>query len=94
MSEIPKRSKIQPNRPDGRSSDRKRYIEILRRMTGEERARIGFELFEMAKRIMIEGMRAQNPGIKWDEIQQEVVRRMLRCHRRSSLRRSYKFSID
>ena len=86
MSETPRHSRVEPNR--------KQYIEILRKMTGEERMRIGFELFEMAKCIMIEGMKAQNPGIEKDEIQQEVVRRMMRCHRRNSLRRSYKFLID
>lgn len=86
MSEVPKHSKVEPNR--------KQYIEILQKMTGEQRMRTAFELFEMAKRIMIEGMRAQNPDIRLDEIQQEVVRRMMRCHRRNSLRRSYKFLID
>jgi len=86
MSDTPKRSKVEPNR--------KQYIEILRKMTGEERMRIAFELFEMAKDIMIEGMKTQNPHIKLKEIQQEVVRRMMRCHRRNSLRRSYKFLID
>jgi hypothetical protein len=86
MTNTAKYSKVEPNR--------KQYIEILRKMTGEERMRIGFELFEMATDIMIEGMRSQNPGIKLEEIQQEVVRRMMRCHRRNSLRRSYKFLID
>jgi hypothetical protein len=74
--------------------NRKQYVEILRKMTGEERMRIAFELLEMAKDIMIEGMKAQNPDIKAEEIQQEVVRRMMRCHRRNSLRRSYKFLIN
>jgi hypothetical protein len=32
-------------------------------MTGEERVRIAFELFEFAKNVMIEGIKAQNPGI-------------------------------
>lgn len=86
MRDTPRHSRVEPNR--------KQYIEILRKMTGEERMRIGFELFEMAKCLMIEGMKAQNPGIKLEEIQQEVVRRMMRCHRRNSLRRSYKFLID
>ena len=78
-----KHSRMEPNR--------KQYVEILRKMTGEQRMRIAFELFEMAKDIMIEGMKAQNPDIKAEEIQKEVVRRMMRCHRRNSLRRSYKF---
>jgi len=80
---IPKRLKPQPNR--------KKYIEILRNMTGEQRIRIGFELFEMAKKVMIDGIKAQNPGITSEEIQQEVVRRMMRCHRKSSSRRLYNF---
>ncbi|MBT9132567.1 MAG: hypothetical protein DDT33_01090 [Firmicutes bacterium] len=36
--DIPKRLKSEPNR--------KRYIEILRKMTGEQRMRIGFEFKE------------------------------------------------
>ena len=86
MINTPKYSRVEPNR--------KQYVEILRKMTGEQRMRIAFELFEMAKHVMIEGMKAQNPDIKAEEIQQEVVRRMMRCHRRNSLRRSYKFLID
>jgi len=74
--------------------NRKQYIEILRKMTGEERVRIAFELFEMAKNIMIEGIKAQNPDFTQEEIQQEVVRRMMLCHRMNSLGRSYKFLTD
>jgi hypothetical protein len=74
--------------------NRKRYIEILQKMTGEERVRIAFELFEFAKDIMIEGIKAQNPGITPEEIQKEVVWRMMRCHKRNSLIRSYKFLIS
>ena len=80
------------NLPD--EPNRKQYIEILQKMTGEERVRIAFELFEMAKNIMIEGMKAQNPDIKAEEIQKEVVRRMMLCHRMNSLGRSYKFLTD
>jgi hypothetical protein len=83
MIDIPKHPNAEPNR--------KQYIEILQKMTGEERVRIAFELFEMAKDIMIEGMKAQNPKITLEEIQKEVVRRMMLCHRMNSLGRSYKF---
>ena len=86
MSDVPQRSKLEPNR--------RQYIQILRRMTGEERMRIGFELFEMAKNVMIEGIKAQNPLIEAEEIQKEVSRRMMRCHRRNSLPRLFKFLID
>jgi hypothetical protein len=74
--------------------NRKKYIEILQKMTGEDRVRIAFELFEFAKNVMIEGIKAQHPGITTEEIQKEVVRRMMRCHRKNSLQRSFKFSID
>lgn len=50
--------------------------------------RIGFELFEMAKSIMIDGIKAQSSNITPEEVQQEIVRRMMRCHSRNSLRRS------
>ena len=43
--------------------NRKQYIEILQKMTGEERVRFAFELFEFAKDVMIEGIKAQNPGM-------------------------------
>lgn len=71
--------------------NRQLYIELLRKMSGEERLRIAFELFEFAKDIMIEGIKSQNPKITPEEIQKEVVRRMLRCHKRNSLRRPYMF---
>ena len=78
----------------GMEQSRKRYIEILRRMTGEQRVKIAFELFEMAKNAMIDGMKAQNPDITEEEIQKEVVRRMMRCHRRNYLERLRMFSND
>jgi hypothetical protein len=39
----------------------RKYYEILRRMTGEERVKIAFELSEVTQQIMIAGIRAQNP---------------------------------
>ena len=74
--------------------NRKKYIEILQKMTGEERVRIAFDLYEFAKNVMIEGIKAQHPGITTEEIQKEVVRRMMRCHRRNSLWWARKFSIN
>jgi len=74
--------------------NRKKYIEILQKMTGEERVRIAFELYEFAKNVMIEGIKAQNPGITPEEIQKEVVQRMMRCYRRNSSWRLRKFPIN
>ena len=78
-----KNRKPQPNR--------KKYIEILRGMTGEQRLRTGFELFDMATKIMIEGIKTQNRSITPEEIQEEVIRRMMRCHRKNSSVLSSKF---
>ena len=70
--------------------NRKKYIEILRNMTGEQRMRIGFELSDMANKIMIEGIKAQNPAFTSNQIQGEVFRRMMRCHRGNSSLQSFK----
>ena len=48
-------------------------IERYRQMTGEERLRLGFELFEFACSITREGIRSQNP-----EADEAEVNRLLR----------------
>lgn len=66
----------------------KKYIEILKKISGEKRMQIGFELLDMAVSIMIAGIKTQKPGISEIEIQKEVVRRIMICHKRNSLRQS------
>jgi Rv0078B-related antitoxin len=53
----------------------RKQIEVYRRMRPEERLRVGFELYEMARALARAGIRHQHPD--WDEqqIQREVARR-------------------
>jgi len=68
----------------------KEYYEILRRMTGEERMKIAFELSEMTRQIMIAGIKAQNPDMTPEEVEHEAFRRMMLWHKLNSLKRPSK----
>ena len=50
-----------------------RQVAIYRRMTGEQRARIGFEISEFVRKLAIAGIRHRHPGASEAE-----VRRLLR----------------
>jgi hypothetical protein len=54
-----------------------KQIEIYRRMTGQQRLQIGFELYELARGLVRAGVRHQHPD--WDDgqVEQEVIRRFL-----------------
>lgn len=47
--------------PKPRPND-ERYLEILRRMTPEQRLRKAFELTEFTKSLALAGLRARRPG--------------------------------
>ncbi len=53
----------------------RKQIEAYRRMRPEERLRVGFELYDMARALARAGVRYQHPD--WDEerVQREVARR-------------------
>jgi hypothetical protein len=51
-------------------------IEIAKRMTGAEKLRAGAELFDMACRVTMSGIRAQHPGISEDDVLVELKRRI------------------
>jgi len=71
----PKNPKQQPNR--------RRYIEILRRMTPEQRLNKAFELSKFAKDLFIAGIRKRFPDTTEEEIQKIVLRRLQKCHNRN-----------
>ncbi|MDI6740382.1 MAG: hypothetical protein QME74_08475, partial [Candidatus Edwardsbacteria bacterium] len=66
---------------------RREYLEVLRKMTGEQRMRLGFELHDLSIRLMQDGIRDRHPEYDERQIQQEAARRLLRCTRKSSLLR-------
>ena len=54
----------------------KKYLEILRGMTGEQRLVIAFELYEMVRNIAISAIAEQNPGISPLDMEKELRKRM------------------
>jgi hypothetical protein len=53
----------------------RKQIEVYRRMSPQERLRIGFELYEMARTLARAGIRHQHPDWDDEQVQREVVRR-------------------
>lgn len=52
-------------------------IEILRRMTGEQRLAMAIEMWKTACEVTSAGIRAQNPEFSADEVQRELARRIM-----------------
>ncbi|MBI4726767.1 hypothetical protein HY768_06035 [candidate division TA06 bacterium] len=57
------------------------YLDVLRKMTGEQRLRLGFELHDLALRLMQDGIRHRHPEYDERQVKQETARRLLRCSR-------------
>lgn len=53
-----------------------RQIEILRRMTGEERLKLSLDMIRSVWRIAAEGIRAQFPGISDTELKARLKQRL------------------
>jgi len=60
-----------------------RYLEILRRMTPEQRLRKAFELGEMGRELFRQGLRRRHPDLSDDEFEAQVRRRLIQCHNRN-----------
>lgn len=52
-----------------------RVLERIRRMSGEERVRLGAGLYEMAKHIVEGGVRREHPDWGDEQVRMEVRRR-------------------
>lgn len=59
------------------------YLEILRRMTPEQRLRKAFELSDFAKALFLHGLRRRFPGLSDDEFDRLARERLEKCHNRS-----------
>jgi len=60
---------------------RREYLGILRKMTGQQRVLLGCELYDLAIRLMQDGIRHRHPEYDDRQVQQETKKRMLRCNR-------------
>lgn len=65
--------KLQPNR--------KRYLEILRAMTPEQRGLKAFELSQLGKDLFLAGLRERFPNYNEKEIIDLYIQRVHKCNR-------------
>lgn len=63
--------------------ERRVYLDILRRLTPEQRLRKAFELSDMARRLFEQGLRQRHPGLSPEEFQRLLLARLDKCHNRN-----------
>ena len=63
--------------------NRRLYIEILRRMTPEQRLLKAFELSDLARRAFEEGLRRLHPDLPESQFRQLVRDRLDKCRNRN-----------
>jgi hypothetical protein len=61
----------------------RRYIEVLRSMTPEQRLQKAFELSEFSRALFVEGLRARHPDLGTEEFGKLLRSRLDRCHNRN-----------
>ena len=61
----------------------RRYLEVLRRMTPQERLRKAFELSQFSRTLFVEGLRRLHPDASAEEFQRVLLERLERCHNRN-----------
>jgi hypothetical protein len=57
-----------------------RYIEVLRRMTPEQRLLKAFELSEFSKALFVEGLRKRHPELSEEDFHSLLLERLAKCH--------------
>ena len=57
-----------------------RYLEVLRRMTPEQRMLKAFELTEMTRRLLRDGLRASFPDLTTEELHHKYLEQLRKCH--------------
>ena len=60
----------------------KQYIEILRRMTPEQRLMKAFELSKFSKKLFIHGLRKRFPNLSEEEFHKLYMERLEKCYNR------------
>ena len=61
----------------------RKYIEILRGMTPEQRLMKAFELTETSKALFRHGLREKHPDLSDDEFHKLYLERLEKCHNRN-----------
>ena len=63
--------------------NRQRYLEILRRMTPEQRLQIAFDLTEQTRELLRIGLRDRFPDLSEEELHELYLERLEKCHNRN-----------
>ena len=66
------------NRPDHRI-----YIQVLRRMTSEQRLMKCFELSQLCRELFLHGLHKRFPDLSDDTIKKIYLKRLDKCHNRN-----------
>jgi hypothetical protein len=61
----------------------RQYIDVLRRMTPEQRVAKVFELSEFTKRLFIQGLRERFPDLDEERFHKLMLKRLELCHNRN-----------
>ncbi len=56
------------------------YLASMRALSGAERVRIAFELSEMSRRVMKDGLRHRHPHLNEQDLQSVYLKLLDRCH--------------
>ncbi|MDO8586320.1 MAG: hypothetical protein Q7T82_04710 [Armatimonadota bacterium] len=59
------------------------YIQILRRMTPEQRLLQAFEMSDFTRSLFLEGLRQRFPQLSEDELRNLYLQRLEKCHNRN-----------
>jgi len=62
--------------------ERKIYLQILKRMSPEEKLFKAFELSELAKQLFIHGLHKRFPHLTEEEVKKIYLERIEKCHNR------------
>ncbi|HUY92914.1 MAG TPA: hypothetical protein VMV10_29560 [Pirellulales bacterium] len=63
--------------------NRRQYIEVLRRMTPQQRLAKAFELSELTKRLFKQGLRKQFAELSEEDFHRLYLERLAKCHNRN-----------
>ncbi len=61
----------------------RRYLEVLRRMTPEQRLAKAFELSAFAKALFLHGLRKRYPTATEEEFRKILLGRLAKCHNKN-----------
>lgn len=65
-------------RPNGAA-----YLNVLRRMTPQQRLAIAFELSELTRKLFRQGLAERFPDLSADDLHKLYLERLAKCHNRN-----------